>query len=239
VSGGRVFGRMTRRVAFGMGVMGAAALLAACSPVKMGAAAIVGDQRISSSTLDTQVSNLQKDLGLYDPTVHVTPTVAAVLPKLVLTELISFQIRDQTAQDLGVTVSQADIDYALNYVVRQPLADGTHYASQNQMIVSQAVPLNLRDDFGRYYAIELDFLKNKNGGTLPTTNSAAVQQAVSQFSTAECRAAKGLNIQVNPMYGQLSFDQQSGLFAVVAGSDTLSAAGGKKPTTVLPYTPAC
>ena len=39
--------------------LGACAVLAACSPVQVGAAAIVGNQRITVSSLDTQVSNLK------------------------------------------------------------------------------------------------------------------------------------------------------------------------------------
>jgi hypothetical protein len=202
----------------------------------MGAAAIVGDQRITSSSLDTQVSNLRKDIAQYDPGVQVN---AAILPKLVLGQLINFQIRDQTAQDLGVTVTQPDIDNAITYVYQSSRLNGSSYTSPNQMVVSQAVPLTLKDDWGRYVAIELDFLKSKNGGTIPTTNSAAVQQAVSQFSTTECKAAKALGIQVNPQYGQLTVDQSSGLFTVIAGGDVLSAAGGAKPVPASPFTPAC
>ena len=224
------------RLAAGVAIAGACALLAACSPVKMGSAAIVGNQRITSSALDTQVSNLQQDIAQYDPGAQVN---TAVLPKLVLGELISFQIRDQTAQDLGVTVNQSDIDYAISYVYQSSKANGSTYASQNQMIVSQAVPVSLRDDFGRYYAVELDFLKSRNGGTVPTANSAAVQAAITQFSTTECKAAKALGIQVNPQYGQLSFDQTSGLYTVIESGDTLSATGGAKPVAASPFTPAC
>src|ERR1700733_8596734 len=48
-------GRAGVRGAAGRGACG---VLAACPPVQAGAAAIVGDQRITVSSLDTQVSNL-------------------------------------------------------------------------------------------------------------------------------------------------------------------------------------
>jgi hypothetical protein len=224
------------RLAAAVAVAGACVLLAACSPVKMGAAAIVGNQRITSSSLDSQVSNLQQDIAQFDPGVQVNN---AILPKLVLGQMITFQVRDQTAQDLGVTVNESDIQQAIAYVYQSSVQSGASYASEQQLVVSQAVPWNLRDDFGRYYAIELDFLKSKNGGTLPTSNTPAVQQAVSEFSTAECHAAKSLNIQVNPQYGQLTFDSNTGQYTVGAGSDTLSAVGGSKPVTTAPYTPTC
>jgi SurA N-terminal domain len=224
------------RLAAAVAAAGACALLAACSPVKAGAAAVVGNQRISQATLDSQVSNLQQDIAQYDPGVQVN---TAVLPKLVLGQLISFAVRDRTAQDLGITVSQSDIQQATNFVYQQNQQSGSTVTSIQQLITLSAVPVSLKDDFGRYYAIELAFFKSKNGGKLPTTNSAAVQQAASQFSMTECRAAKELNIQVNPQYGQLGFDQTSGHYTVTAGGDTLSAAGGSRPAAVLPYTPAC
>lgn len=229
------------RLAAAVAAAGACALLAACSPVKMGAAAIVGNQRITQSTLDGQTSSLQQNIAQYDPGVQVN---TAILPKLVLGNLISFAVRNRTAQDLGVNnVSQSDIDQAINFVYDSTVQNGkSPFANTQQLITSQAVPVNLKDDFGRYYAIELDFIKSKNGGKLPsltTPASTAVQQAVSQFSMTECRAAKELNIQVNPQYGQLGFDQTSGRYTVTGGSDTLSATGGSRPVTVLPYTPAC
>ena len=233
------------RLAAVVAAAGACALLAACSPVKIGAAAIVGNDRITQSTLDSQVSSLQQDLAQYDPGVKVNTTV---LPQVVLGQLISFAVRNRTAQDLGVNVSRADIDQATSYVyqsyVYQSEAQGGAPVSNVQQLMTlEGVPLNLQDDYGRYYAIEFDFIKSKNGGKLPAVNSQtaspAVQQAASQFSTTECQAAKELNIQVNPQYGQLGFNQNTGEYAVTSESDTLSAAGGSRPATVLPYTPAC
>jgi len=223
-----------------MAVAGACVLLAACGSVKMGSAAIVGSQRITQGTLVTQVSNLQQDIAQYDPGVQVND---AILPKLVLGQMINFAIRDRTGQDLGVTVSQSDIDQATAIVFQTAAQQGGNFTSTDQFITSQAVPLNLKDEFGRYYAIELNFIKSKNGGKLPTTNSPAeqrlVQQAVSQFSAAECHAAKELNVAVNPQYGQLGFDQSSGQYTVTGRSDTLSAASGSKPVIVPQYIPAC
>ena len=211
-------------------------LLAACSPVKIGSAAIVGDQRITSSSLDTDVSNLQQGISQYASGAKVNP---AVLPKLVLGQLISFQVRDRTAQDLGVTVTQADINQAIDYVYQSAVASGNSFTSPEQMIIENAVPLELAADFGRYYAVELAYLKAANGGKVPTSNTPAVTKALSEFSSAECRAAKALSIQVNPQYGQLGFDQTSGFYQVTAPADTLSAASGAKPVSATPFTPAC
>ena len=224
------------RLAAAVAAAGACALLAACSPVKPGAAAIVGSQRITQSNLDAQVSDLQQNIAQFAPTVQAGN---GVLPKLILGQMISFAVRDRTAQDLGITVSQNDIQQATDYVYKSAVNSGENFSSQDQFITLSGVPQDLKNQFGQYYAIELVFLKSKNGGKIPTTENAAVEKAVSQFSTAECKAAKQLNIQVNPQYGQLGFDTSSGFYTVTSGSDTLSAAGGSKPVTVAPYAPSC
>src|SRR6266700_7935357 len=100
------------RLAAGVAVAGACALLAACSTVKMGAAAIVGDQRITTASLDTQVSNLQSAAKQYGSAVQLP----AQVPQSVLTWMIRFAIRDQVARDAGITVTDAQIDSAIKQI---------------------------------------------------------------------------------------------------------------------------
>src|SRR5580692_7091859 len=66
VIGRAVAAKKTSRVlALGAAGLGACTLIAACSPVQAGSAAIVGSQRITSSSLDQQVSNqLAADNGI-------------------------------------------------------------------------------------------------------------------------------------------------------------------------------
>jgi hypothetical protein len=75
-----------------------------------------------------------------------------------------------------------------------------------------------------------------NGGTLPRSQ-ARIQVLSVQFNHRECVAAKSLNIQVNPQYGQLDY----ATYSVIPAPSTLSA-----PTTPSPspspkpqLTPAC
>jgi len=67
-----VFGRRSRLAALGAAGLGACAVLAACSPVKVGAAAVVGDQRITVSSLDTQVTNFNTAAAPYGKQVQLT-----------------------------------------------------------------------------------------------------------------------------------------------------------------------
>ena len=53
-------------------VLGAGLVITGCGSVKMGAAAIVGDQRITVSSLDSQVSNLKTAAKPYASTMQLT-----------------------------------------------------------------------------------------------------------------------------------------------------------------------
>src|SRR5690348_16796561 len=85
-------------------VLGAGLVIAGCSPVKMGAAAIVGNQRITVATLDTEVTNLSQYAKLYPGTVQLTPVQET---QQTLTWLIRFKINEALAKQAGITVSTA------------------------------------------------------------------------------------------------------------------------------------
>ena len=88
-------------------------LIAACSPVQAGSAAIVGSQRITSSSLDQQVSNLQAAAKPYGSQITLT---SAEQPRAVLTWLIRFSIMDQLAADNGISVTQAQSQTGLSEI---------------------------------------------------------------------------------------------------------------------------
>ena len=67
-------------------------------------------------------------------------------------------------------------------------------------------------------------MKIVNGGTIPISSSAQAA-AGNKLNKAECQAAKALNIQVNPQFGQLNYSQ----YVVVAAPVTVTRSAG--PTT--------
>src|SRR2546423_9720651 len=85
-------------------VVGAALVVTACSPVKLGAAAIVGNDRITIATLDTEVTNLSQTVKLYPGTVQLSQEQ---LTQQTLTWLIRFEINDELARQAGITVTTA------------------------------------------------------------------------------------------------------------------------------------
>jgi hypothetical protein len=231
-----VSGKKSRMAAFGIVAVGCAAVLTACAPVKMGAAATVGNQRITLSSLDTEVSSLKTAAAPYGAQLPITQSQ---MPDAVLSWLIRFAIRDQTAATAGVTVTQAQVQQAVAEIsaeAQQAAAAGQiPTGGVNALLVYNGLPPDLLNDLGRYQAQEIAFVEKNNGGKLPTSQT-AVTAAQAQVSKADCQASKGLNIQVSPQFGRLDYSQ----LAVVAGLQTLSRpAGPASPAATSGATPAC
>jgi hypothetical protein len=233
-----VFGKPGRRArraaAFGVVCAGACVVLAACSPVKVGSAAVVGDQRITVSALDTQVSNLQKAAKQYG---HQLALPAADMPAAVLSWLIRFQIGDQVAANEGIMLSPSQVQAGIADINSQAsqAASQEGLASPQAALLDAGISPQMLPDLGRYQAQELAFATRANGGKLPAT-SAEGNAVNAQLTKAQCNAAKSLNIQVSPQFGRLDYSQ----YAVVPAPNTLSQpAGTPSPAATTGLAPAC
>ncbi|MGH3171709.1 MAG: hypothetical protein ACRDN0_38340 [Trebonia sp.] len=215
----------------GVAALGVSLLVSACAPVQMGAAAIVGNQRITQGTLDAQVSNFNEAAAKYPGQVQVT---VAQAPSAVLTWLIRFTIEDRVSSQAGITVSQSQIQAGTTSVSQQIQSQG---ASLNAGLLNSGVAPQMLGELGQYQAQLYAFAAKVNGGKLPSTQAedAVVTTALTK---AQCTAAKSLNIQVNPQYGRFNYSQ----YAVESGAPAspLSAPAGtpSKPSTA-GLTPAC
>lgn len=218
---------MLRRVltcAVGVGVV---VLAAACSPVKMGSAAVVGSDRITITQLDDQVSAFNKVYPKYASQVNLA---SSKVPGEVLSWLIRFKIREQMAQNAGITITQAQTQAAITAIN----ASGQQYAAQsgvsdyslNLLLVANGLPPDLLTELGRYQAIETAYIEQISGGKIPAT-TATENAATSKLNKFQCSTAKSLSIQVNPQFGSFSYSQ----YSVGATPDTLSVASGSKPVT--------
>jgi SurA N-terminal domain len=229
-----VFGRRSRLAALGAVGLGACAVLAACSPVKVGAAAVVGDQRITVASLDTQVANYHTAAAPYGSQIQLT---SSEVPAAVLSWLIRFQIGDQVAAQAGITVTQAQIQAGTASINAQ----AQQAAAQNGLSSAQSVFLNaglspqMLPALGMYQAQEIAFAQQANGGKLPTT-TAENNTVNAALTKAQCTAAKSLNIQVSPQFGRMDYTQ----YTVVPAPDTLSRpAGVPSPAATTGLAPAC
>ncbi len=227
-------GKRVRAAAFGLVSMSACVLLAACAPVKMGSAAVVGDQRITASALDTQVSNLQAAAKPYGSAIKLTPEQ---MPAAVLSWLIKFQVGDQVSADNGITVTQAQIEAGTANINAQAAqaAQQEGLSSPQAALVSAGIPPQMMPDIGKFQAQELAYAEKVNGGKLPATQAEGTA-INAKLVMAQCTAAKSLNIAVNPQFGRLDYTQ----LLVVPAADTLSQpAGVPSPASTTGLTPAC
>jgi hypothetical protein len=229
-----VFGRRTRLAALGAVSLGACAVLAACSPVKMGAAAVVGDQRISVASLDTQVGNLQTAAKPFGTQVTLPP---AQMPGAVLSWLIRFEVEDEVAASNGVSVSAAQVQQGVDSIrsQAQQAAAQNGISSPQVVLLTAGISPQMLPALGRFQAQQIAFAEKVNGGRLPTT-SAENQTVDAALTKAQCTAAKSLNIQVSPQFGRLDYSQ----FTIVPTADTLSRpAGPPSPAPTTGLVPAC
>ena len=228
-------GRRARRAAaFGVVGAGACVVLAACSPVKVGSAAVVGNQRITVSTLDTQVSNLQTAAKPYGSGISLS---AADMPAAVLSWLIRFQIGDQVAANEGITLTPSQVQAGIADINSQASSAASQegLSSPQAALLDAGISPQMLPDLGRYQAQEIAFAERANGGKLPST-TAEGNAVTAQLTKAQCNAAKSLNIQVSPQFGRLDYSQ----YSVVPTPNTLSQpAGTPSPASTTGLAPAC
>lgn len=216
-------------------VFAAGIAAAACGTVKMGAAAIVGNQRISTTNLAQEVDNLDAGYQAYKGKIQLQYPESQA-PQQVLAWLVRFQVRDRLAQQQGITVTPADRQQALASISAQIRQSGSS-ASLAEIAVANGLPPDMIPALGRYQAIQTKLLDRLDGGKLPS-GTAAQQALQATFNRTECHAAKSLSIQVNPQFGTLDYNT----FAIVPATTTLSKpqAPSASPAATPPrLTPPC
>jgi hypothetical protein len=226
---------LARLVKVSAAVLGTGLLVAGCSPVKMGAAAVVGSQRITIATLDTEVTNLSQTARLSPGAV---PLSAAQETQETLSWLVRFKINEQLAEQAGITVSSSQAQQSLAQIYAsvkaQEQAQGVSNVTLNLILVDNGIPPDMSAELGRYQAIETQFIEQLNGGQIPTA-AAAQTATAAKLQRAQCVAAKTLQIEINPQFGQLNYTQDQ----IVSAPGTVSRAEGPAKAAPSGLTPAC
>ena len=231
----RILSRPGRTGALAAVALGGCLALTACGTMQLGAAAIVGNQRITTSTLSTQVSGLNDYLGTH--TVRLAYP-ASQAPQQVLGWLIRFRVRDQLASMQHITVTNRDVQLAIAAIAAQERQSGSSVPLTSLAAANGLPPTLINPELGRYEAIQTAMI-TKLGGT--GASSAADQQRIgNEFNRAQCLAAKSLHIKVSPQFGRLDYSQLS----LVAAADTLSApepgaSPSPSPSASPKFTPPC
>jgi len=213
----------------------AAVALAGCGPLRLGAAAIVGDQRISAATLTKQVDNLETAYQASKGGIQLQFPKSQVAQE-VLGWLVRFQIGEQLGAQHNVTVSQGETQRALAAITARAQQGGNGKIRLADLAVANGLPPDMLGELGRYQAIQNAVIRQLDGGTLPTSQS-ALQMLGQALNRQQCLAAKSLRITINPQYGRMDYSR----LAVIPATLTLSAPEGPtpspRPSTQL--TPAC
>jgi hypothetical protein len=206
--------------------------VAACGTVHMGAAAIVGNQRVSSSNLNAEVANLNAGYQKYRKQVQLQYSVSQ-MPQQVLGWIVKFKVRDRQAQREGITVTSTETQQALSSIEASIKAQGES-APLPAVAVANGLPPDMLTELGQYQAIETKLLDRLDGGKLPSGTSA--QTALeAKFNKSQCLAAKSLDIQINPQFGELDYSD----YAVVAAPSKLSATQTSKSAAKVTRNPPC
>jgi hypothetical protein len=226
---GRTRVRASVRAAAALVVAGLA--VSACGTTQLGAAAITGNNRITSATLTNEVANLTAAYK-QDQAKGIKPQrPASQTTQQVLTWLVLFRIYDKLGQQQRIYVTPAEVNKQLAALSAQ--------ASQNKLTLPEfvsaagALPPDLVPQLGQYFAILSRLEARLNGGLPPTT---ATPQLQSQVAHAQCVAAKSLGVLVNPQFGV--FDYRT--YAVVPAAPKLAANPVPSPATSQPLVnPPC
>jgi hypothetical protein len=206
--------RTAVRLAAAVAVVGLA--VSACGTLHAGAAAITGNDRISSATLTSQVANLSAAYTS-DRAKGIKPQRPTGLePQQVLTWLILFRIYDEVAAQHSINVTPAQAEKQLAGLSIQ--ATKSKITLPEYVSAAGALPPDLVPQLGQYFAILSELESSVDGGKAPTT--AAGQSLVeSQISHAQCLAAKSLGVTVNPQFGEFDYST----YSVVPAPPTLAA----------------
>jgi hypothetical protein len=192
-------------------VLAAGTALAACGPVKPGAAAIVGHDRITDAKLDSAVTAWTKELPRYPQAQQVVQEAQAqsgqssqggVQPfdpsspqRSALFLMIAIRSWHEVGREKGLTPTPGQVDAFLAKVGGQVQLDTS--------VVAQGLPTSYTGDFARTVLIQQALLARYGGGsTDPQAEQAAEQRMVGDLVSVQ----RKLGITVNPRYG--TFDKQ-------------------------------
>ncbi|GIH25392.1 lipoprotein [Acrocarpospora phusangensis] len=172
----------------------AAATLTACGPLQVGAAATVGDQRITSEQLDSGVRDFQAAMTAAKIPADQVQLPGSV-PQAVLLQLANINQFTQVAVNNGVIISEGDID---TFIAQQG-----GKAAVDQALLGRGVPPSLVRDWLRA-SIGAQQMITKLGGGSDEAATAAGQQKLAV-------EAEKIPVKFNPRYG--TFDPTQGWIA--------------------------
>lgn len=174
-----------------LAVVAAGITLTACSPAHTGAAAVIGDERITMSQLDDNVREAQAALS-EDPQakqqIEQAQSQGTSLPQLVLYRLAETVRFQRLAEQAGITVTEAEIDA---FIAERGGAD----TIESSLLAAGVVPSHSRD-YLRGMVAFTKLAAQRGGGT-----DDAARQRGQEFAQKELDA---IEVVYNPRYGEFT-----------------------------------
>jgi SurA-like protein len=202
-----------------VGVLAVSVSVAGCGPVQMGAAAIVGGQRIATATLASNVAALDRVYQANPAVARQVQYTPGQMPQFVLQWMVRFRVIDDVASHDGVRVTPAEAQRTVAALTQQYVQQSGATKGTAQFAVFNALPPPLISQYGRYVEIISKLASLYTGLNNVSSLTPAQQQVFSRRINAEvAAAAKRLDIKINPRFGQLNV----GLLGIFPASDTLS-----------------
>ncbi|MCO5992777.1 hypothetical protein [Actinoallomurus rhizosphaericola] len=212
-------------------IMIAAALagtaLTACGPVKTGAAALVGNDRITISKLNSTVDEWTKELPKYPAAQQIAQQAQAQGQQVpfdpsspqrsALYQLVDMKVWDEVARADGVSASGGQVDAIIAQNGGMPTIDAN--------VLAQGLPTRYSRDYVKSVVLRQELMSKY--GVTNATDQQSQQQALQQVAGSYQRAGRRLKLEVNPRYG--SFDFQHMALGPVC--PTLSKPDSGTPTT--------
>ena len=191
----------------------AAASLTACDTNEIGAAAVVGDDRITIGELQDRV----RDFTDSGPGEAAAGTDPAVLQQALLDRMIRHELLEQLARDEGIEVSEADIDTFIEEQVEGPAPEG----DITDLLAQSALTDNTLREAVRDVLIQQELVERLGG-----------EEA---YSEALVEKSEEIGVKVSPRYGTWT---DAGLEATSGSISEPDEAAEDEPTDGSPETPA-
>ncbi|MEV7806617.1 hypothetical protein AB0O28_27080 [Microbispora sp. NPDC088329] len=181
------------RVAVALAAAGIA--VTACGgPVQAGSAAIVGQERITSSELNDEVRALRADLAA-NKIPEDQLRLPASLTQMVLLNISFSRQFQEFGRRKGVTATDRDID---NLATAQG-----GWPQFSKMLLASGIPTDRARDFLRAYVIRIRLMQQAGAGQDEASQQAAVQKVVQEADST-------VPVKYSPRYGK--YDPEQAIF---------------------------
>jgi len=186
------------------------ALTACGGPIQAGSAAIVGNERITSSELNDEIRELRADLAA-NKIPEEQLQLPASLPQMVLVNMAFSRQFEQLGRRKGITASDREIDDVA-------IAQGG-WDQFNKVLLANGIPLDEGRNFLRAYVIRLKLAQQAGAGQDQASQQAAAQKVLQEADST-------VPVKYSPRYGK--YDPQKGFIADDRfGADAGAAGAGQ------------